>query len=110
MKVALCLSGQIRNAIQHTYAFLKKNLLDLNDVDVFLHTWYGHESTNASFYNSKACFKMEDYAYCLDMLKPKKFLIECNNLKLIPKDSDTQVIKHIKNRTCQYISMSNVLI
>lgn len=106
MKIALCLSGQVRNAIQHTYPFLKDNLLDLNDVDVFLHTWSGHENINASFYNSKAHFKIEDYAYSLDTLKPKKFLIECNDLKLIPKDFDTQKIKHIKNRTCQYISMS----
>lgn len=38
MKLALCLSGQPRS-FDKAYPFLKKNLLDLHDVDVFIHGW-----------------------------------------------------------------------
>ena len=39
MKVALCLSGQPR-VIEGGYQKLKSALLDYNDVDVFVHTWF----------------------------------------------------------------------
>ena len=39
MKVALCLSGQPR-VIEVGYQKLKAALLDHNDVDVFVHTWF----------------------------------------------------------------------
>ena len=39
MKIALCLSGQPRNAIQ-TSQRIKQTIIDGNDVDVFLHCWY----------------------------------------------------------------------
>ena len=39
MKVALCLSGQPR-VIEVGYQKLKAALLDYNDVDVFVHTWF----------------------------------------------------------------------
>ena len=38
MKIALCLSGHVRN-IETTYNSLKKYLLDNNKVDIFLHAW-----------------------------------------------------------------------
>jgi hypothetical protein len=38
MKVALCLSGQPRS-VKEGYEYVKKNLLDLNDVTVFCHVW-----------------------------------------------------------------------
>lgn len=38
MKVALCLSGQARS-VKEGYEFVKKNLLDVNDVTVFCHVW-----------------------------------------------------------------------
>lgn len=38
MKVALCLSGQPRS-FEKGYEYIKKNLLDHYDVDVFIHTW-----------------------------------------------------------------------
>lgn len=37
-KVALCLSGQLRS-VKAGYEYIKKNLLDQYNVDVFLHTW-----------------------------------------------------------------------
>lgn len=38
MKIALCLSGQPRS-YEKGYEYLKKNLFDHHDVDVFIHTW-----------------------------------------------------------------------
>ena len=46
MKIALCLSGQPRNAIQ-TSQRVKETIINGNDVDVFLHCWY--DSTNLDF-------------------------------------------------------------
>ena len=43
MKVALCLSGQPR-VIDIGYQKLKNALLDHNDVDVFVHTWFDDEN------------------------------------------------------------------
>lgn len=43
MKIALCLSGQPRN-IEIGFNKLKNTILDINDVDVFLHTWYDPEN------------------------------------------------------------------
>ena len=39
MKVALCLSGQPR-VVEVGYQKLKASILDNNDVDVFIHTWF----------------------------------------------------------------------
>ena len=38
MRVALCLSGQVR-AFRESFPYYKKNLLNKHDVDVFIHTW-----------------------------------------------------------------------
>jgi hypothetical protein len=46
MKIALCLSGQPRNAIQTSFR-IKQSIIENNDVDVFLHAWY--DSNNLNF-------------------------------------------------------------
>lgn len=38
LKLALCLSGQARGLLK-AHAYVRKNLLDVYDVDVFAHTW-----------------------------------------------------------------------
>lgn len=38
MKIALCLSGQPRGLVK-AHSYVKRNLLDKYDVDVFCHTW-----------------------------------------------------------------------
>ncbi len=38
MKIALCFSGQARS-FEKGYEYYKRNLLDLYDVDVYIHTW-----------------------------------------------------------------------
>lgn len=44
MKIALCLSGQARCVKQTYWASIKPNILDLGNVDVFIHTWTLDES------------------------------------------------------------------
>lgn len=46
MKIALCLSGQPR-AFNQGYEFVYKNLLEDNDVTVFIHTWQSPEAHEA---------------------------------------------------------------
>lgn len=39
MRIALCLSGQLRFVEQGYYESIKPNILELGNVDVFIHTW-----------------------------------------------------------------------
>ena len=43
MKVALCLSGQPR-VVEVGYHKLKATILDNNDVDLFIHTWFDQDN------------------------------------------------------------------
>jgi hypothetical protein len=77
-KVALCLSGQPRNAIQISER-IKKTIINDNDVDVFLHSWY--DPNNLNF--EKRCPGHWDHqsirdidASLLDIYKPKAYLFE----------------------------------
>jgi hypothetical protein len=49
MKIALCLSGQPRS-VKHGYEFVKKNILDGNDVTVFCHVWEAPEAAELEIY------------------------------------------------------------
>jgi hypothetical protein len=53
MKIALCLSGQAR-CVKQSYEFVKKNLLDGNDVTVFCHVWESPEVVDISLYQPEA--------------------------------------------------------
>lgn len=48
MKIALCLSGQPRDVLV-TFSKIKQSLIENNDVDVFVHTWFdpNNLSTNS---------------------------------------------------------------
>ncbi len=52
MKIALCLSGQPR-MVQAGYEYVKRNILEGNDVTVFCHTWYDtkEDIPDLSIYN-----------------------------------------------------------
>jgi hypothetical protein len=50
MKIALCLSGQARS-VKQGYEFVKKNILDDNDVTVFFHTWETEENLHEEALN-----------------------------------------------------------
>ena len=53
MKIALCLSGQAR-CVKQGYEFVKKNLLDGNDVTVFCHVWESPEVVDIDLYKPEA--------------------------------------------------------
>jgi hypothetical protein len=53
MKIALCLSGQARNVTQG-YEYVKKNLLDGNDVTVFCHAWESPSVADIELYKPAA--------------------------------------------------------
>lgn len=66
MKIALCLSGQIRS-FKIAFEYMNKNLLSCNDVDVYFHTWSKNWDDDV-----------------LSLYKPKNFIIEdqsCFRLK-----------------------------
>ena len=77
MKVALCLSGQPR-VVDTGFHKIKQSILDGNDVDVFIHTWFDSDnlSTNSVIpgknhtLDSLAINKLEKY------YNPKKILVE----------------------------------
>lgn len=58
MKIALCFAGQPRS-FRAGYDFYKRNLLDVEDVDVFIHSW-----------------NTEHNQYILDLYQPKDYLFE----------------------------------
>jgi hypothetical protein len=59
MKIALVLSGQLRS-FQQGFNFIKKNLLDHYDIDVYFHTWSKNWDDNViKLYNPKS-FLVED--------------------------------------------------
>ena len=62
MKIALCLSGQLRS-FSETFEYISRNLLANNEVDVYFHTW----SKN---WNSSV----------VDMYKPNDYFVELDNL------------------------------
>jgi len=53
MKIALCLSGQPR-CVSQGYDFVKKNILDGNDVTVFCHVWEAPEVIDIEIYKPEA--------------------------------------------------------
>jgi len=70
MKVAVCLSGQPRS-FEKGYEYLKKNIIDEHDVDVFYHTWDYDDTLKMEIeylYRPKACMyeKPLDEKYFLE--------------------------------------------
>ena len=53
MKIALCLSGQPR-CVKQGYEFVKRNILDGNDVTVFCHVWETPEVIDIEIYKPEA--------------------------------------------------------
>ena len=49
MRIALCLSGQPRS-VKQGYEFVKRNILDGNDVTVFCHVWESPEVVDIALY------------------------------------------------------------
>ena len=79
MKIALCLSGQPR-FVRHTLPLIKKNLIDPNDMDVFIHTWFDSKDMNIkkSHINRKGeqKYDVDTIEYIKDTLNPKGITVE----------------------------------
>lgn len=84
MKTALIISGQAR-FLDVAYPFLKKNFLDLNDVDIFIHTWNysnlkpGDPFPGASWNIGKSDVYLGEETQrekILELYKPKSLLVD----------------------------------
>lgn len=98
MKIALCLSGQPRKALE-SYQFIKTNIIDANrnsgdEVDVFMHMNYDSENTyiEKSHLDNGNCHLPQNIDKLLVQLyQPRKYLIEAPhsfnnpNLKVAPQ-------------------------
>ena len=78
MKVAVCISGQPRNALL-TYPSIKKYLIDTNNADVFMHMHYDEnnrymEKSHAD--NGKCLLEENIDKQLIDLYQPKKYVIE----------------------------------
>ena len=78
MKVALCLSGQPR-VIEVGYQKLKDALLDHNDVDVFVHTWFDTDNLSTeSVIPGREGHQLDPHAIekISQLYQPKAMLVE----------------------------------
>jgi hypothetical protein len=66
VKVAVCISGQYR-AYKQGYEYLKRNLLDKYDCDVFIHSWYNNNIYPAD--DVRDLYKPVSYAFQLPISK-----------------------------------------
>ena len=78
MKVALCISGQPRNALE-TFPYIYNNIIKPNDADVFFHMNYDSsidiiEKSHADKGNCKCPPNID--TQLIELYKPKVFLIE----------------------------------
>jgi len=78
MKIAVCISGQPR-AYAQGYEYLKRNLLDKYDCDIFIHTWHN---------------KVYRSADVIELYKPTAYLVEDQ----LPKSQYN--IKYINTPEC----------
>ena len=78
MKVAVCLSGQPRNASQ-TFPYIYKNIIEPNDADVFMHMNFdsSNKYMEKGHRNNGNCIAEEDIdRKLIELYKPKRVLVE----------------------------------
>lgn len=59
MKIALCISGQPRN-VKQGYEFIKRNIIEYNNPDIFIHTWITSAEMGKDFVNPTNNIKVAD--------------------------------------------------
>jgi hypothetical protein len=93
MKVAVCLSGQPRNAL-HTFPYIYNNIIKPNNADVFMHLNFDNDNRYIlkSHKNNGNCIADELLdKKLIDLYKPKKVLVEAqkkfynSNIKICEK-------------------------
>ena len=78
MKVALCISGQPRSAVE-TYPFIYENIIKPNNADVFIHMHYDKDNLymDKSHADNGNCVLPEGIDNTvIDMYKPIRYLVE----------------------------------
>lgn len=82
MKVALCLSGQPR-FIEYGYKSIYKNLIEPNNPDIFVHTWFDNNDANKKFrddgnWNNNSNNKIDPFTEqkILSLYKPVRYVCE----------------------------------
>jgi len=78
MKIAVCLSGQPRKALE-TYLYIFKNIIEPNNADVFMHMHYDKNNLfmEKSHADNGNCILEKDIDKLLiDLYKPTQYLIE----------------------------------
>lgn len=107
MKVALLLCGQPRKALE-SFKKIKENIIDVNDIDVFIHSWYDKDN----LYMEKGEKDRGDEHYLekdldrklIELYKPKAFLFEpqkfnnFNNFNNYFDCPDKHVDNYLKNK------------
>lgn len=103
MKIALLLCGQPRKALE-SYEKIKKNILDVNNVDVFIHSWFDKNN----LYMEKGEKERGDEHYLkpnldkklIELYKPKNYIFEpqrFNNFNNFNKNYFNAPDKYVNN-------------
>ncbi len=78
MKVAVCISGQMRS-FEKCYSNIYENIIKPNNADVFIHTWYDENNLRIEGVDPKRhniYYEKGDDVKVIDLYKPKSYLIE----------------------------------
>ena len=78
MRVAVCLSGQPRKALE-TYQYIYDNIIQPNNADVFIHMHYDNANLNIEkghLDNGTCILTLELDTKLIDLYNPKRYLIE----------------------------------
>ena len=76
MRVAVCLSGQPRKAIE-TYPYIYENIIKTNTADVFIHMNYENGYIEKTHMDKGTCFFQEGFDQkVIELYKPISYLVE----------------------------------
>ncbi len=91
MKVALCISGQPRY-FDIAFPYIKKNIIEKNDCDVFLHCWFDSSKVNQPYDSASwnignaDIIKKDTPKRLLELYEPIYFKIEPQKFDLFPSN------------------------
>jgi hypothetical protein len=110
MKVALCLSGQLR-WIEHCYPYIYENLIRPNNADVFVHGWYNEKDVGKAFtdFDSnhiafKGYLDKDAHLKIIKLYKPKYYLFE-KQLEFTEEIKNIEIHKLYGSRPLNVFSM-----
>jgi len=102
MRVALCISGQPRSALE-TFPFINENIIKPNNADVFLHMHFSPENlyVEKSYAdNGNCCLQSDIDKKLIELYNPKSYLVEP------PRNFNKQNIKIDNDRIQRSVRMN----